>query len=280
MDFKGQHIWIVYQSLEDEKVMIKEAICDWNDSRYTDLRSNVGFHFLDDNKVRIVFNCKEEWHFYDWGRLYQDCPRHALFLSEQEAQDFYVNHVSLKSFIIKANRKTFHMNRDYYILEYDKNKGYESVKCRIVGVLGPDLFLTTKSLRIKANEIFVSERVAHRKIKEMNKKELEKTIDKLGNMIIRFSIKRIEKPEIGKPYTIFNPYTLYKRDNVVFQCVSEDGKTLIDTQDNVIKNTGGKLFGCGVYENLSKPITYSQYTQYKKILNKKEVLEKALKIKN
>ena len=280
MDFKGEHIWIVYQSLEDEKVVIKEAICDWNNPRYTDLREQIAFHFLDDNKVRIVFNCKEEWHFYDWGRLYQDCPRHALFLSEQEAQDFYVNHVSLKSFIIKANRKTFHMNRDYYILEYDKNKGYESVKCRIAGVLGPDLFLTTKSLRRKANEIFVSERVTYRKIKEMNKKELEKTIDKLGNMIMMFSNKRIEKPEIGKPYTVFNPYAGIRRDNVVFQCVSEDGKTLIDTQDNVIKNTGDKLFGCGVYENLSKPMTYSQYTQYKKILNKKEFLEKALKIKN
>ena len=146
--------------------------------------------------------------------------------------------------------------------------------------MGPDLFLTTEPLRRKANEIFVSERVTYRKIKEMNKKELEKTIDKLGNMIMMFSNKRIEKPEIGKPYTVFNPYAGIRRDNVVFQCVSEDGKTLIDTQDNVIKNTGDKLFGCGVYENLSKPMTYSQYTQYKKILNKKEVLEKALKIKN
>ena len=66
----------------------------------------------------------------------------------------------------------------------------------------------------------------------------------------------------------------------MFQCVSEDGKTLIDIHDNVIKNTGDKLFGCGVYENLSKLMTYTQHAQYKKILNKKEVLEKALKIKN
>lgn len=279
MDFKGQHIWIVYQSLEDEKVVIKEAICDWNYPQYADLRGQIAFHFLNDDKIKIIYNAKDEWYNYEWSCLYEDHLKYAMFLTRQLADDFYNHSVTLKNFILKVDRRTFHMNKDYYILRYDKNEGYKAVKSKIIRFYN-GRFSTTEKSNLTANEIFTSKRTAQKEVKEMNKKELDKISDELGNMIIRFSIKRIEKPEIGKPYTIFNPYTLYKRDNVVFKCVSDDGKIIIDTDNNLATNNGSNIFGIGVYENHSNPMNCSQYTKYRNLLNKKRILEKALKLKS
>ena len=67
MNLVNEHLWVVYQSVANKKVEIREAICLWNDRNF---RANpdwsisrfgvIAFHFIDSEDVIVTKDvCKE-----------------------------------------------------------------------------------------------------------------------------------------------------------------------------------------------------------------------------
>ena len=277
MNLVNEHLWVVYQSVTNKKVKIREAICLWNDRNLRVPNPNwsitkfgdIVFHFIDSEDVIITRDvCKE----HVWQNFYPESPFYAFFLTREEADTFY-DRIQLKKLSKIVESKRFTIGDTYYAIQFSFKDGYYVHKIRITGFSNKQHYIDTSIGLIKIKSLYKNFTTAKREAKRKNKKSLEEISNEYAKYILEHKVaKPVKKFELGESYYMINSRKAMKP---IF--VSSNGLSAI--MDN------GKYFNIrfGLENNVlySTPPSYNdvdfkhKIRYYKDRINKlKEILKK------
>lgn len=275
-NLKGKHIWVIYQSAEKGKILIREAICVWNNVHKRELDGEVAFSFIGDDKV-ICQTYLENYPSY-WRSFDATFPYYAVCLTEEEAKSFY-NEIPLKSFKIKKWGKTYRFgHRIYYVLGKENCKSYVPVKVWITRLLGDNFEVSNGAVIKSENDIFTNKKKASEAAKIKTESFYKKRVEQFTKFLVEKQINfPISEFEVGHKYSTYEHNTWTPSLTFTAQTVSDDKKMCLDENGNAWFVCGhGKEF----YEDGKLPTSFQIRKEYNDIKNEIENLEESMKNKD
>ena len=276
MNLVNEHLWVVYQSVANKKVEIREAICLWNDRNF---RANpdwsisrfgvIAFHFIDSEDVIVTKDvCKE----YVWQSFYPESPFYAFFLTKEEADAFY-DRIPLKKLSKRIGSKRFTIGDTYYTVDFCSKRGYHANSARITSFSNKEGYINTSIGLRKIKSLYKSLTTAKRVAKEKNKRSLEEISNEYAKYVLEHKVvKPVKKLEMGESYYAYCSTTAMKP---IF--VSPNGLSAImnngeyfnigfGLENNVLYNTPSSYYDSEIKQKIKR---------YKEKINKlKELLKK------